>query len=66
MKYPTCPHCNYVFDEDETWNHKGRNEVNADDGDISDLDCPRCCGKFHVVCELSPSWAVCNEDGEVE
>lgn len=65
MTNPTCPHCQYEFDEDESWNHKGANTVNADDGDISDLDCPQCKAKFHVVCHHDINWKPCNEHGDI-
>lgn len=65
MTNPTCPICDRAFSEDEAYNFRGKNQVNSDDGDISDLTCPRCDRKFHVVCEHDIKWKPCDEDGEL-
>lgn len=50
MTNPTCRHCNYEFDCEETW-YGG--EVSTGDSDISTLTCPNldCGKKFVVQCE---------------
>jgi len=51
---PTCPHCDYEFDEEQTWHsdYKGTGTVYVGDGDDSKLNCPNddCKKSFHVVC----------------
>ncbi len=50
---PTCSHCGYEFDDEETW-HGGNNvgKVHTGDGDLSKLTCPNddCQKIFHVNC----------------
>lgn len=52
---PTCPHCSYEFDQEETWYSasSGKNEVSTGDGDTSELKCPNldCQKEFSVICE---------------
>lgn len=53
MSYPTCPHCGYEFDEDETWfSGHSENEVHTGDCDESELTCPNmdCGEKFITTC----------------
>ena len=65
---PTCPHCQYEFDDDETWHSHclDSGEVYDGDGDISELKCPNLdCGKsFHVQCVHDISWTACEEYGD--
>lgn len=53
-KSPVCPHCEYEFDEEETWysEYKESGQVYTGDCDTSDLKCPNDdCGKeFKVMC----------------
>lgn len=65
MPNPTCPHCNYEFDDDETWHSSHRNEVHAGDSEISDLTCHACGNKFHVVCVHDINWVPCDADGDL-
>lgn len=51
--HPVCPHCNYEFDDEETWfGLYSENRVHTGDGDESDLKCPQFdCGKeFKARC----------------
>lgn len=67
-KVPTCPHCGYEFDDDETW--YGDSTVGAishGDGDISDeLTCPNldCLKKFYLMCTHIMHYEHCDEDGD--
>lgn len=63
MSNPTCPHCNYEFDDDDTWHSSHTNEVNAGDSEVSDLTCHACGNEFHVVCEHEIKWHQCDADG---
>ena len=50
---PTCPHCDYEFDDEETWysDYLDSGAVYTDDEEVSDLVCPNSdCGKpFRVI-----------------
>ena len=65
---PTCPHCNYEFDEEETWYGTGLKceAPEHGDGDISELTCPNsdCEKKFHVACYHDVKFKACDEDGQ--
>lgn len=65
---PTCPHCQYEFDTDETWHSQclDSGEVHSGDGDISELKCPNldCRKSFNVICVHDISWIACDEDGQ--
>jgi hypothetical protein len=49
---PTCPHCDYEFDDEETWYAGTGRTVNTGDCDESELVCPNldCKKEFKVVC----------------
>lgn len=49
---PTCPDCDYEFDDEETWYAGTGRTVYTDDGDESYLVCPNldCKKEFKVVC----------------
>lgn len=63
---PTCPHCGYEFDEEETWlgNYSTTGNVHSGDGDDSDLVCPNldCEKKFSVVCIHEIKFEAIEED----
>ncbi len=66
---PTCPHCDYQFDQDETWHsqHNGKTgEVLTDDGDVSELTCPNkgCNKPFFVRCAHDIHFVACDEEGD--
>lgn len=60
---PTCSHCGYEFDDEETW-HKGK--VSNGDCDESELKCPNNdCGKtFYVRCVHRIEFEQIDEDGD--
>ncbi len=62
---PTCPHCNYEFDEEETWysDYKNSGKVYTGDGDESDLVCQNVdCGKeFKVSCYYEIKFQACDD-----
>jgi hypothetical protein len=66
MSNPTCPHCSYEFDDEETWcvSH-GDSDVYTGDGDISELTCHNddCKKQFHIVCVHDIRFAACDENG---
>jgi len=41
---PTCPHCEYEYDTEDTW-HRG---LDTNDGDSNNAECPNC-GKPFVI-----------------
>ena len=63
---PTCPHCGYEFDEDETWHSQfsETGEVSSEDGDESELKCPNldCQKDFKVICVHHITWEAADED----
>jgi len=64
---PKCNHCDYEFDDEETWHGEytvGR--VYTGDGDDSTLTCPNldCGKKFHVRCIHKLVFIPVNKDGE--
>lgn len=65
MKYPTCPHCKYEFDDEETWHsqYSESGEVYSGDGDESELVCPNldCCKSFKVVCIHEITWEAADD-----
>jgi hypothetical protein len=66
-KSPTCSHCGYEFDDEETWHGEYTvGKVNTDDGDYSVLKCPNCdCGEtFFVQCLHRIEFAQIDADGE--
>jgi hypothetical protein len=66
-KSPTCSHCSYEFDDDETWHGEYTvGKVNTDDGDYSVLKCPNCdCGEtFFVQCLHRIEFVQIDADGE--
>lgn len=64
MPNPTCPHCNYEFSSEQTWNGPNDNEVFAVEDNVSDLTCYNCGNNFHVVCEHEVTWHPCDADGK--
>ena len=64
MNNPICPHCEYEFDDDETWHSGG--DVCSGDVDTSELVCHNldCKKTFHVICRHDIKWTACDEDGQ--
>ena len=67
MNNPTCPHCGYEFDDDETWHtsHQSEYEVYNGDGDQSTVKCHNldCQKVFHLMCVHDIRWKPVDEDG---
>ena len=64
---PTCSHCGYIFDEEETWHGEYTvGKVHTGDCDDSELKCPNSdCGKVcHVRCIHEIRFLMIDEDGE--
>jgi hypothetical protein len=65
---PTCPHCKYEFDEEETWYSQSSKsgEVHTGDGDMSELKCPNldCKKAFYTNCVHDIKFVACDEDGQ--
>jgi len=67
-KNPTCSHCGYVFDDDETW-HSSMSEtgtVHTGDCDTSELVCPNldCKKTFYVACSHDVFFTQIDKDGD--
>ena len=65
MTNPTCPHCSYEFDDEETWYvSNGDKDVYTGDGDVSDLLCHNddCKKVFYIICEHEVKFKSCEED----
>lgn len=66
-KNPTCIHCGYEFDEEETWHGEYQvGKVYTGDCDDSELKCPNLdCGKtFYVRCIHLISFEQIDAEGE--
>lgn len=62
---PKCNHCNYQFDDEDTWHGSYTvGEVHFDEDTQSDLKCPNCGETFHVVCEHHYHFKNTHADGE--
>ena len=50
---PKCPHCNYEFDDEETWNssYSKESQVHTGDFEDSEVKCHSCEEIFKVTCE---------------
>jgi len=67
MSNPTCSHCGYELDDEETWYGKYTvGEVSSGDCDDSKLVCPNSdCGKtFYVRCVHRIEFVMIDEEGE--
>lgn len=68
MNNPTCPHCSYEFDDEETWHSTFLDigEVYSGCGDMSELTCPNedCKSNFNVICVHDIRWKAVDEDGD--
>ena len=62
---PTCNHCDYEFDEEETWHGEYTvGKVHTGDCDDSKLKCPSCEKTFYVHCIHKVEFQTTDEDGE--
>ncbi len=68
MSNPTCPHCGYEFDDDETWYTSSQVDfvVHSGDGDLSEVKCHNldCQKVFNLMCVHDIRWKNVDEDGE--
>lgn len=63
MSNPTCSHCDYELNEEETWHEQ---EIHSDDGELSEITCPNftCQKTFYVMCKHDIRWESCDEYGD--
>jgi DNA-directed RNA polymerase subunit RPC12/RpoP len=59
--HPVCNHCEYEFDDDETWHR----EIHTGNGDTTEMECPSCGEKIFIYCEYDPKFYVGDEYKDV-